>query len=282
MSTTKKIPFEIPGADGGPLRGEVRTSGGGADRPAVVLCHGFQGFKDWGFFPILADRLSRAGLTSVSINFGSSGVGNDGETYSEPDRFGHGTISNDVADLDRVLGALASGKLIRGMGPVASYGLFGHGRGGATTVLYAAAHDTVRALVTWAATARAHRWNRDTVTRWRANGSLNVESPRTGEALPLYVDLLDDVERKGATLDAVNVAGRIGASWLIVHGADDESVPADEARQLYEASSKQRCRLVMIPDTGHTYGVSHPWRGNAAPFEAACDATVGWFADKLF
>ena len=61
MSTMKLKRFELLSADGGPLRGEVRTAGGGEGRPAVVICHGFKGFKDWGFFPKLAEwgRMAR-------------------------------------------------------------------------------------------------------------------------------------------------------------------------------------------------------------------------------
>ena len=47
---------------------------------AIRQPHGFKGFKDWGFFPHLADRLARAGLVAVSFNFSGSGVGPDGET----------------------------------------------------------------------------------------------------------------------------------------------------------------------------------------------------------
>ncbi len=282
MSTARKTAFELRGADGGALRGEVMTSGGGAGRPAVVLCHGFQGFKDWGFFPILAERLSRSGFTAVSFNFSSSGVGPDGETVCEPDRFGHGTISNDLADLDRVIGALTAGTLIEGLAPVQSYGLFGHGRGGGTAVLHAAANRSVRALVTWAATARADRWDRETVARWRERGRMDVVDSRTGQVLRLYYDLHRDIEEKGTDLDPVSIAHRVAASWLIVHGARDESVAPTEAELLYEAASKQGSNLVVVPEASHAFGATHPWSGYTPQLEAACDATVAWLADSLF
>ena len=81
MATPSKTSFRLTGADGGPLRGDIRTAGGA--RPAVVICHCFKGFKDWGFFPPLADRLARAGFTAVSFNFSGAGVGEDGESFSE-------------------------------------------------------------------------------------------------------------------------------------------------------------------------------------------------------
>ena len=48
--------FEVPGPEGGTLRGDVRQPRG-ATGSAIVVCHGFKGFKDWGFFPYLAERL---------------------------------------------------------------------------------------------------------------------------------------------------------------------------------------------------------------------------------
>ncbi|MGH7538277.1 MAG: alpha/beta hydrolase family protein, partial [Gemmatimonadales bacterium] len=76
MATATTTRFRLTGADGGPLRGDVRAAGG--DRPAVVICHGFKGFKDWGYFPKAAERLARSGFAAVSFNFSGAGVGEDG------------------------------------------------------------------------------------------------------------------------------------------------------------------------------------------------------------
>lgn len=102
----------------------------------MVICHGFKGFKDWGFFPHLAERLARAGFTAVSFNFSGSGVGEDGETF----------VARALRDLDIVLGALNRGDL--GPKPTVD-GLYGHGLGGAVAVLRATRDPAMWALVTW-------------------------------------------------------------------------------------------------------------------------------------
>ena len=117
MATPVRTPFELTGADGAPLRGDVRAAGTGMSRPAVIICHGFKGFKDWGFFPHLADRLARAGLTAVSFNFSGSGVGPDGETFSEPERFGHATFGNDLKDLALIVERLRQRALVPDLAP---------------------------------------------------------------------------------------------------------------------------------------------------------------------
>src|SRR3989449_11334576 len=69
----------LTGADGGPLRGDVTSAGG--ERPVVVVCHGLKGFKDWGFFPYVAERLARSGFAGVSFNFSGARVGEGNETF---------------------------------------------------------------------------------------------------------------------------------------------------------------------------------------------------------
>ena len=281
MSTMKLTRFELLSADGGPLRGEVRTAGDGAGRPAVVICHGFKGFKDWGFFPKLAERLARAGMTAVSFNFGGSGVGPDGETFAEPERFGHATYSNDLADLSTITAALQSGDLVRQLPATANYGLFGHSRGGGIAVLHAATHPAVRAVVSWAAIAKVIRWDNETIERWRATGSQNIVNARTGETLKLYTDMLHDIESNRKALDVASAAAAVAAPWLILHGSNDESVPTAEAEVLLAAGDRNRTELRVIPNGSHTFGAKHPWSGYTQELQQAVDDTVGWFASHL-
>ncbi len=281
MSTVAKQRFELCGADGGPLRGEVRTAGGGSDRPAVVICHGFRGFKDWGFFPHLADRLARAGMTVVSFNFSGSGVGPDGEGFSERERFGHATLSNDLSDLQLVVTALREGAFGDALARQHAYGLFGHSRGGGTAILHAADASSVRAMVTWAATAAPLRWDNATVARWRRDGRMDVVNQRTGDVLPLYTDFLDDLAARSHELDITRAAARVSAKWLILHGAEDEAVPYGDAMTLHGAAQPSVAQLTVVPGAGHTFGARHPWAGYTPELDAAFEATVGWFSDNL-
>jgi pimeloyl-ACP methyl ester carboxylesterase len=282
MATPQLTAFRLTGADGGSLRGDVRTTAAGANRPAVVIAHGFKGFKDWGFFPHLADRLARGGVTAVSFNFSGSGVGPEGDRFTEPDRFARATFGGDLRDLEEVLASLQSGRLIAGLAPPSRVGLFGHSRGGGVGVLVAAGHPDIRSLVTWSAIGSALRWGPETIRRWRADGKLDVTNTRTGEVLPLSTDALDELEadREGR-LDIVSAAARVTAPWLIVHGEVDETVSIREAQQLHRASG-ERAELLVVRHGGHTFGARHPWAGTTPELDQAMDATVGWFLRTLF
>ena len=84
MATPRLSDLTLPGALG-ELFVTVRAAGRQSPRPAVVLLHGFKGFRSWGFFPTLADRLARAGFTAVSYSASGSGVDAKGE-FVFPDR----------------------------------------------------------------------------------------------------------------------------------------------------------------------------------------------------
>jgi len=267
--------FQLTGADGGPLRGDVRRAKDA--RAAVVICHGFKGFKDWGFYPMVTDRLARAGFAVVSFNYSGSGVGEDGLTFSEPERFGHGTYTNHLQDLDVVLHALRGG----GLGPPpTSLGLLGHSMGGGIAALRAAADPVVESLVTWAATARFGRlWRSDQVEEWRRTGKIDVTNQRTGQILPLYPDMLEDWENNRAALDVTTAAGRVRVPWLIVHGAADESVPVSDAQDLLARAPT--AHTLIVEGAGHTFGIVHPWAGSTAAFDRVLDATAEWFTRCL-
>lgn len=281
MATPIHTTFELTGADGGPLRGDVRSAAGDASRPAVVICHGFKGFKDWGFFPQLADRLARGGVAAVSFNFSSSGVGPEGDRFSEPRRFGHGTLGRDLGDLGTVIDALRTGQLPGVPAAPSGIGLFGHSRGGGIAVLHAAAGGA-QALVTWSAIGSPLRWGPETIRKWRAEGKLDVTNQRTGEVLPLYTDVLDELEADTAgRLDIEAAAHRLHLPWLIIHGEADESVSVREAQLLHKAND-ERAELLVVRRASHTFGARHPWAGSTPELDQAMDATVGWFLRTLF
>lgn len=280
MATPTHTTFALTAADGGALRGDVRTTGGNAARPAVVICHGFKGFKDWGFFPPLAERLARAGMTVVMFNFSGSGVGPDGERFTEVQRFARATVSNDLADLEHVTAALTTGTLVNGLAVPTALGVHGHSRGGAVGILFVAAHPECRALVTWSAISSLVRWDDATIAEWRRVGRLDVVNSRTGEVLPLDTTYLDDLDRYGP--DRVERAARtVRVPWLMLHGDADETVPIEEALRLREWADPSVATLETVAGGTHTLGARHPWAGTTDELERAFGRTVEWFGRYL-
>ena len=82
----RHVRFELPGPNGSVIRGDVRLSDSDGKRPVVIICHGFKGFKDWGFHPFIGEALAAAGFVAVHINFSHNGVGEDLLEFTELDR----------------------------------------------------------------------------------------------------------------------------------------------------------------------------------------------------
>jgi len=277
MATPTLTRHRIPGILGDVLV-DVRAGGRETPRPAVVVVHGFKGFKDWGLWPQFAERLARAGFSAVTLNLSGSGVDDTGE-FVFPERFGRNTFSAELQDLRRVMDALATTGL--GVAAPSSVGLLGHSRGGGISVLEAASDPRVRALVTWAAIATVQRWSATERAAWRGSGVNQVKNARTGQVLPQYTDLLDDIEGNAAALDIEAAAGRIAVPWLIVHGSEDEAVPLLEGERLARAGSRGTSRFVSVEGAGHTFGAAHPWRGATPELVRVMDDTIAFFAAEL-
>lgn len=278
MATATLTKHTLPGTLGEILI-DVRAGGRESPRPAVVVLHGFKGFKDWGMFPPFAERLARAGVTAVSPNLSGSGVDDTGQ-FSLPDRFAHNTFTAELEDLARVVDVLAAGSL--GVSPPTRIGLVGHSRGGGIAVLQTARDSRIRALVTWAAISSVERWSPEDQAAWRERGVKEIVNARTGEKLPLFPDILNDIARHaGASLDILGAAARIRVPWLIAHGSEDESVSPLEGRALRSASTGEGTVLLEVEGAGHTFGAVHPWKGTTPQFERVADASLAHLAGAL-
>jgi dienelactone hydrolase len=277
MATPTLTKTTLPGAVGEILI-DVRAADRAAPGPAVLVLHGFKGFKDWGMFPPFAERLARSGFTAIGFNVSGSGVNDAGE-FALPERFGHNTFSAELADVAMVLEALEAGGL--GVPRPSSIGIVGHSRGGGMAILAARRHPGLTALVTWAAISTVERWTEDQRLEWRARGRLDVVNARTGQVLPMYVTLLDDIDaHAGSSLDIAAAAGALTIPWLLVHGEADESVPVAEADRLARAAGRP-IEVLKIARGGHTFGAVHPFAGPTPELERVFDASVRFLGAHL-
>lgn len=278
MATPKLTELTLPGTLGD-IHVSVRAAGRAAARPAVVLVHGYKGFRSWGFFPTLADRLARAGFNSVVYSASGSGVDATGD-FAFPDRFGRNTYSADLADLRTVLTALWDGQL--GTAAPTALGLMGHSRGGGIATLQAARDPRVGTLVTWSTISNVDRWSAETKADWRTKGRIDVVNHRTHQVLPLYLDVLEEVEKqRTGRLDLEAAAREVKVPWLLLHGEEDDSVSSAESERMHSANGKGTTELKIVHSTGHTFGAKHPLEGVPEPLERTIQATVNFFGAHL-
>jgi len=266
--------FELKGSDGRPIRGDVHHADGAAT--GVVLCHGFKGFGRFSFFPFLAEQLADAGFNAVSFDFSHSGVGADRERFTEHDAFYANTFAKELHDLEVVID-----EATRRAWTGERFGLFGFSRGGGIVILHAARDSRVAALVTWSSISTINRWSAEELAAWRARGFAEVTNTRTGDVLRVGTEILDEVEHASERgLDVQSAASQVGAPWLIVHGTADETVGAQEARQLHSASGN-RAELALIERANHGYNAKHGVTAMTPELDAAAKRTVRFFRANL-
>lgn len=278
--TFAESPLELRNDEGLPVRADVCVPDGDGPFPAVVIVHGFKGFKDWGMFPPTAHRLAGRGIASVRMNVSCNGIGEDPVQFTELERFARNTPGREVADVRLVLDALARGAAGASV-DAARVGLLGHSRGGGTVLLAAARAGLVRAVVTWASIASFQRTTDRAKQEWRARGRLDVPNARTGQTMWMDVSVLDDLEANAAAYDLESACGALRVPYLALHGDLDEAVDPSESERLVSWCRGPRTELRRVPRTGHTFGAVHPWAGPTPAWERVADATADWFAEHL-
>lgn len=244
--------------------------------PYVVLCHGFKGFMDWGFFPALSRAIARAGLVAVSMNASGSGVRDDPLAMDDDEAFFRDTYTRQLEDIERVR---RFARRIDGV-DASSEVLLGHSRGGGMMVV-SAAEEQPAAVVVWAAIDEADRFGEDAKQSWRRDGVLLVPNGRTGQTHRMSVEALDDLERHRERLDVLAAAGRIDAPLLALHGSDDATVAPEAAARIADAAPRGAFRI--LPDADHAFGARHPCPdpSELPALTEAIDATLAFLRDAL-
>ena len=277
----ERTPFHLTNSAGIPIRGDVYAGEDPRPGAAIVVCHGFKGFKDWGYFPYTCQELARrTGYPTIAFNFSGSGIGEDLLNFTELDLFRANTFTKELDDLALVLDSAQHGDLPELSG-VERFGLLGHSRGGGIAVLKASEDHRVECLVTWAATADFNRWSEETRRQWREEGVVEVLNTRTEQLMPLGLELLEDTEKNAERLDITAAAARLRIFYLVIHGTDDESVPAAEAKRLADAAPHETTRLELIENTGHTFDAVHPFAGTTPALEKVIGLSADWLEDAL-
>jgi alpha-beta hydrolase superfamily lysophospholipase len=239
--------FEIRSDEGLPIRGDLDA----LENPQalVVVVHGFKGFKDWGFFPWVAEHLCGYGFAVCRFNMSRSGVVTS-DTFERLDLFADDTYSIELADLRTAVHHAQSHV------PRVPTFLLGHSRGAAIAILGARDVRDLHGVIAWSPIAHTDRWDPETKNRWRVNGYMDIENQRTKQMMRMSTAILDDYEKHRRKLNVLAATSRLRTPLLVVHGARDESVPVEEGQQVF--AKAREGAMVTIHGASHTYNAIHP------------------------
>lgn len=240
-----------------------------APRGVVLLAHGFRGYKDYGFIPVLAQRLAEEGFIAHRFNFSHSGM-DHGHGPFDVDAFRKDTWNHQVEDLLSVIRAINEGVLEGHDDPLV---LFGHSRGGVACLLTAGRHADdlelrrLKGVITAASPADACRLDEGEHDAFLRQGYMDVPSSRTGQSLRIDSAWLREQQADPEGHDVVTQAGRVRVPVGILHGLDDSTVDSEDAVYLAEAVG-ERAVMRLIDGGNHVFNTPNPADMTAPPSPA--------------
>lgn len=287
-SSVNKISDSIPSSEDLPIYYDLYYPDNQEEQklPLIIFLHGFKGFKDWGAFPDGCAELSTAGFAVVAMNFSFNGVGESMTEFDQLDLFARETLTQDLNDVGSVIDALHEGKISANNISLDTdnIGILGHSRGGHTAVAAAAEYDEIECLVTWSAVADYNeRWSDDMIADWKEKGVTEIKNGRTGQMMPVKKVVFDDALKNADRLMAATRAKELDIPSLFIHSKGDETVPFSEAEKLYQSCGSEEKDIMLIPDSGHTFGTAHPFEDDSFPdpFRQVVDKTAKWFTSHM-
>jgi len=266
----------VTGSGGKPMATDIFFEDDGKQKPVVVYAHGFNGFKDWGNFDMIAERFAKAGFLFVKFNFSHNGTTPEQpESFADLEAFGHNNYTIQLHDLGLMIDWLCSTENPHCSAIDAeNISLIGHSMGGGISIIKTAEDSRIKKLATWASISECKtpwgNWPPEKIDEWKRTGVAFYLNGRTLQNMPLYYQLHQDYLQHKDRLDIEQAIGRIQVPILICHGTQDPAVPVASA---YSLAEWQSAAQLFTLQSDHVFGRSHPWQHAYLP--AAMEVIVG-------
>ena len=269
----------LSGSDQKPMPLDIFYEEDGHKKPVVIYAHGFNGFKDWGRFDLIAERFAANGFVFVKFNFSHNGTSPaQPDEFVDLEAFGNNNYSMEIYDLGVVVDWV--------LDPVNAYRnaidtdrlcLLGHSMGGGIVLLEAARNKRITRVITWAAISECHTpwgsWSPEKLREWKDTGVQYYTNSRTGQQMPLRYQLHEDYQRNCDQLDIRNAIKGLDIPILLCHGTLDTAVPVEKA---FELQRWQPNAQLFTVESDHVFGRRHPWTSEVLPsaMEAVLEANL--------
>lgn len=229
----------------------------------------------------MMEKLAEKGYASVSFDFSMNGVSPDSPMdFTRLDLFASNTHSIELDDLKTVIDYYYDNALQFNIDRN-RIALVGHSRGGGAVILKSSEDERIKAIAALASVADVNRYSEEQKIRWREKGYIEIPNARTGQMMRMNVSFLDDIEQNNLRLDITGAMKKLKIPALIIHGKEDLAVKYTDALKLYESSDKALTEMHIIENTGHTFGIEHPFKGTTKAFEEVIERTVSFLRRNL-
>jgi pimeloyl-ACP methyl ester carboxylesterase len=231
--------------------------------PLIVFCHGFNGFKDWGAFNLMANYFVQSGFQFVKLNFSHNGTSPlHPSEFVDLEAFGANNFEKELEDIEALLVQLKTESFADCVDFKKLF-LIGHSKGGATALAYSLSHPEIVSCASLAAVLDpVARYGKLNDKLWKENGVKFVLNGRTNQKMPLYYQLAENTQKIKDKLDLRNLLKSDKRKFLFVHGGKDGAVPVSEINLV---KNLPNCTVSIIEDTNHVFGASHPYASTELP-----------------
>lgn len=230
-------------------------------KPVVIFCHGYKGFKDWGAWNLMAVTFAEAGFCFVKFNFShNGGTVEQPIDFSDLEAFGNNNYTKELDDVATVIDWVTTNTELQKEVDSNNISLIGHSRGGGIVLLKAHEDTRIKKVITLAAVSNfgertATIGNLET---WKKDGVKYVLNGRTKQQMPHYYQFYEDFKKNENRLNIQKATENLTIPLLIIHGNRDAAVFLKEGEKLHQWNAKSQFKI--IDGTNHVFGTSHPWK----------------------
>ncbi|MFN1217339.1 alpha/beta hydrolase family protein [Chryseobacterium kwangjuense] len=229
--------------------------------PLVIFVHGYKGYKDWGAWNLMAEKMAAAGFFFVKFNFSHNGTTvEDPHQFGDLEAFGNNNYSKELSDLGVVIDHFVKDPHVDDQKII----LIGHSRGGGISIIKTYEDERINGLITLASVDTLERFPKDNALEsWKEEGVYYVLNGRTKQEMPHYYQFYEDFEKDIHRFDVERATEMAKAYVLIIHGTHDESVSVKNAEHLHILNPNSE--LFLVENADHTFGSKEPWPGKELP-----------------
>ena len=229
-------------------------------KPVVIFCHGYKGFKDWGAWNVMAKTFAEAGFFFIKFNFShNGGTINQPIDFPDLEAFGNNNYTKELDDLETVVDWISSTNEYQNEVDVNNILLLGHSRAGGIVTIKSEEDARISKVISLAGVcdfAKRTATSGD-LEQWKKDDVKYVENGRTKQQMPHFYQFYEDFKQHENRLTIQRAVANLKNPYLIIHGNNDTSVFIDEAKNLHSWNAKSQ--LEIIENANHVFNTSHPW-----------------------
>lgn len=249
----------IEGPHGKPIAVDFFYNDTGYKKPVVIFSHGFKGFKDWGPFNLVAEEFARENFVFIKLNFAFNGTTpQTPQEFADLEAFGNNNFSKELDDLHTLLNWLEKEKTRNVNFDLKNISLIGHSRGGGISIVKASHDSRVKKVIAWNSINSFEKYlTPQQIEEWLQNGVIYLANARTGQLMPLFIQLYHDTKSKSKELSIIGAVEKMKIPFLIIHAKEDETVNVNDAVEMN--GWNELSKLILIENANHTFNTEHPY-----------------------